>query len=453
MTPDPVVSEAVRKLRDAVRARAVALRRDPAWGPVAHPHMRFEFPRFTYGERGIGARDLRKSFVTKDLWIGDPLAQAMAGMWPEIEAAAASLSGLNPDPPTVLRAAAHLCGWLMLDELEGTGVPDDETERRSERLFRSLRALPVRAWIDADLVGVAVLCPPLEFDSPDGVRVSLRAVGPDDLGGDTYLEWAEAAERRVQSRPSALLRLEYEATDGAGWQPPLERAVAILRLFGAGGVAWTRVESGTESLVDAHGGIVLLDQDGGSRRTYSIDAAGAARLPRFWEAVGAALPREFYSNQPEDPVGLDAAWFNYKAEAGRFGYVNERIANVVRSLESLFLQDSEKQRVTANLAERATTLLEACGFDPDEVQRTIRWAYEVRSRYVHGGALSPRALRRIDAEAGGLIPILKRCLEYNRAALTATVLAGVDKPGLLRLLKDDDGLRRAGAVYREVHDG
>jgi hypothetical protein len=229
--------------------------------------------------------------------------------------------------------------------------------------------------------------------------------------------------------------------------------VAILRLFGAGGVAWTRVETGTESLVDVHGGIVLLDQDGGSRHTYAIDAMGAARLPRFWEAVGAALPREFYWHQPEDPVGLDGAWFNYKVAAGRLAYVNEWIATVVRSLESLFLQDTEKQRVTANLADRVAALLEACGFDPDEVQRTIRWAYEVRSRYVHGGALSPRALRRIEAGAGGLIPLLKRCLEYNRAALTAALLAGVDKPGLLRLLRDDGGLRRAGAIYRKVHGG
>ncbi len=420
---------------------------------MARPHVRFEFPRFAYGEAGIDNHDLRRSVVMKDLWIGDPLQRAMAGMRPEIETAAASLSGLNPDPSTVLRAAEHMCGWLMLDELEGTGVPDDEVERRSERLFRSLRALPVRAWIDADLVGVAVLCPPLEFDAPDGVRVSLRKVEPADLGGDIYLEWSEAAERRVRSRPSALLRLEYEATDGAGWQPLLERAVAILRLFGVGGVAWSRAETGTESLVDVHGGFVLLDQDGGSRRTYSILAAGAARLPRFWEAVGSALPREFYSNRPEDPVGLDAAWFNYKAEAGRFGYVNERIANVVRSLESLFLQDTEKQRVSSNLAERAAALLEACGFDPGEVQRTIRRAYDVRSRYVHGGVLSPQALRRIETETGGLIPLLHCCLEYNRAALTAALLAGVDKPGLLRLLSDDGGLRRAGVAYREAHGG
>lgn len=335
VTPDPDVSTAVRKLRDAVRARVEALRRDPAWRPVAHPHVRIEFPRFNYGAGGISDHDLRWFGVTKDLWIGDPLDRAMAGTQPDIEAAAASLSGLNPHASTVLRAVAALCGWLMLDELQGTGVPDDEVERRAERLFRSLRALPVRAWVDADLVGVAVLCPPLEFDTPDGVRVSLRALGPDDLGGDTYLEWAEAALRRVQSHPSALLRLEYEATDGAGWQPPLEGAVAILRLFGVGGVAWTRVESGTESLVDVHGGIVHLDQDGGSRRTYAIDVAGAARLPRFWEGVGAALPRKFYWHPPEDPVAIDRAWFNYKAAAGRFGYVDERrVGQVNRSLRS-----------------------------------------------------------------------------------------------------------------------
>lgn len=431
-----------------------ALRRDPAWRPQARPHVQIAFPRFEYGAGGIGHHELRQSLVLKDLWVGEPLERAADGLRPAIEEAAAALSHLNADPFTVRRAAGAMAEWLMLDELEGDGADDDELERRAELLVRSLRGLPVGAWINADLVGVALLCPPVEFTWPEGIRVSLRAIGPEDLGGDICLEWAAAAERRVQSRPSALLRLEYEAANGAGWQPHLERAVAILRLFGVGGVAWTRAEAGTQSLVDVHGGILLLDQDGGSRRKYPLlDGAAAARLPRFWEAVGAALPREFYWESPEDPVGLDAAWFNYRVEAGRFGYVNERIADVVRSLESLFLADDEKERITETLAGRAAALLGACGFEPREVRRTIRWAYEVRSRYVHGAALSPRTASRIEAGAGGLVPLLHRCLEYNRAALVATVLSGADKPGLLRLLRNDRALRGAGAAYRALHGG
>ena len=240
------------------------------------------------------------------------------------------------------------------------------------------------------------------------------------------------------------------AADKLPVRPSPERAVAVLQLFGVGGVAWTRVETGTESLVDVHGAMILLDQDGGSRRTYPVDDAGAARLPRFWQAVGAALPREFYWHPPEDPTGLDAAWFNYRVQAGRFGYVNERLADVVRSLESLFLRDDENQRISEKLASRAAKLLGACGFDPDEVRRTIRWAYEVRSRYVHGSSLSARAASRIEAGAGGLVPLLHRCLDLNRVALVVTVQSGADKPGLFRLLENDLALRRAGAAYRAL---
>lgn len=454
MTPDPVVSEVIRMLRDAVRARAAALRLDPAWGPVAQPHLRFEFTRFAYGETGIGDYELRQSLVQKDCWTDELLNRAVAGMRPPFEAAVASLSGLHSDPFTVRQAAAHIFGRLMLDELEGKGFPDDERERCAEQLFRSLRGQPVRAWVNADLVGVAVLCPPLDFDSPNGVRVSLRAVEPEELGGDISLDRAEVAERRVKAHPSAFLRLETEAINSSGWQPSLERAVAILTLFGVGGVAWTRAEFGSESLVDIHGGIVLRDEDGGSRRTFAVTDADAARLPRFWETLGAALAPEFYWHPPEDPVGLDAAWFNYRVEVGRSGYVNERIASVVRSLESLFLRDDENHRVTHKLGARAATLLCACGFDPREVRRTISWAYEVRSRYYHGGAtLSRRVLGQIESGAGGLLGLLNRCLEYNRAALVTTVLARTDKPGLLRLLEDEETLQDVGAAYRELHGG
>jgi hypothetical protein len=442
---------AVCALRDSVRVRVAALGHDPAWKPAARPHVHFEFPRFDYGERGIGNHELRQSLVLKDLWVGEPLERAMAGVQPALKEAADALAFLNPDPFTVSRAVTHMCEWLMLDELDGAVVDDAEVERRARVLVRSLRRLPVGAWVEADVVGVALLCPPLDFAAADDVRISLRAIGTADLGGDIYLEWAGAAERRLQSRPSAFLRLDYEAVDGAGWQPHLERAVAILQLFGIGGIAWTRAESGTESLVDVHGGIVLLDQDHGSRRTYPIGIADSGRLPRFWDAVGEALPTEFYWHPPEDPVGLDAAWFNYRTEAGRFGYVNERIADVVRSLESLFLRDDENQQITEKLAGRTAALLGACGFDRNEVRRTIRWAYEVRSRYVHGAALSPRTLSRIDAGAGGLVPLLYRCLEFNRAALVAAVLSRVDKPGFLQLLQDGRALRRAGAAYRALH--
>ena len=58
MTTDPAVSGLLRTLWDAVRARAAALREDPAWGPVAVPHARFEFPVFAYGEGGLGEYDL-----------------------------------------------------------------------------------------------------------------------------------------------------------------------------------------------------------------------------------------------------------------------------------------------------------------------------------------------------------------------------------------------------------
>jgi hypothetical protein len=130
--------------------------------------------------------------------------------------------------------------------------------------------------------------------------------------------------------------------------------------------------------------------------------------------------------------------------------VNERIADVVRSLESLFLREDENQRISEKLASRAAKLLGACGLDPDEVRRTIRWAYEVRSRYVHGSSLSARTAARIDAGAGGLVPLLHRCLEFNRVGLVVAVLSGADKPGLLRLLENEGALRRAGARYRAL---
>lgn len=441
----------VHQLYDAVRHQASVLRSSGSFGPTPRPHVRLAFAEFRYGPKGVEEYDLTSSPVVRETWTQETLDEAVAGMEQETRSVSTVLRDAGHNADAVERAVTRLTEWLMLDELTREQPTATELDRRGDLLARSLAGLPVPAWIEADLAGVAVLAPPMEIRAAGGVRVQLRAIGPDDLGGEIHAELAKSAEFRIRARPAAVLRLDYEAVGGEGWQVHLERAVAVLQLFGAGGVSWTRAETGSESLVDSHAWIMFLDQDGGSRRTYAISPEQAARLPRFWAEVEPALPESFYWHRPEDPAGLDSAWQNYVREISGIGYVNERIAAVVRSLESLFLGSDEKARIKATLVARTAMLLGACGFDAAAVQRTVALAYEVRSRFVHGAELPEVHRREIESEPGGIVGLLARLLEYNRAALVVTVLMRTDKAGLLRLLQDPAALRRCGDAYLRAH--
>jgi hypothetical protein len=440
--------ETIRQLSAAVSAEVASRAGDGTLRPRPHPHLHTEFSQWEYTERGVRNRMWKNTFVLKDVWWDGPVESIVAALRDSIRTAAADLGSLHPDPRRVERAMEQLCAWLVLDAVEGKTAGADELARRADLLARSVRGEPVRAWVRADVLGVSVLVPPLEFDE-HGVHVRLRAIQRADFETATFAEWSVDRKERLEANPSSVLELEYLASDGSGWQPPLERAIAVLKLFGVGGVAWSRVEAGTDSFLEIHNVFLFVDRGGGATRTYAIRNEDTYRLPHFFRTVGAALPEHFYWHSPEDPEDLHGAFFNYSGVVAKIGQVHDKIATVVRSLESLFLI-RESKKVSALLRSRASTLLGACGYDGVEVRETLRVAYEVRSRFVHGDRPAAKTDADIRTHAGDIITLFERCLEYNRAALVAAVVSRLGKDEFICAIDSPAQLRRIGDAFRDA---
>lgn len=445
--PDLSTLAIVRQIASTLQATIGASRADGSLRPRMQGFVRTTFTEWQYGEKGIAQHACETSLVAKQVWWGGPIEALIAKMDGEIERVAALLSAIDPTWQRTGDALVNVCEQLALSALEGTGWSDGDLGRLAGLLEATLRKQPVRAWIRADLVGVAVLTTPLEIEDGER-RIRLRAIGRADLEGDTFVEWSDVASSRLRSRASAVLEVEYRAVDGSGWQPHLERAVAVLRLFGCGGVSWARVEAGTDALLEIHNVFVIVEPGGGVR-TYAIGAADAARLPRFWHTLADALPVHFYWKQPDEPDGIHAALNNYQAVAAGFGIVHDKIAEAIRSLESLLLNDGAKGRVSATLQQRSVALLGACGYPAGEVATTMQLAYEVRSRHVHGGRLSRVKEEEIE-RAGGILKLFDRVLEYNRAALVATIVSRLDKPALIRAFRSPETLIRIARAFTDA---
>jgi hypothetical protein len=283
-----------------------------------------------------------------------------------------------------------------------------------------------------------------------GYRVRLRPITLEELEEDVPIEWESLATQRVRSKIAARIEIEHEAAQHVDWQRPLERATAVLSLFGVGPVTWSRTEIGTESFVETAGAFPVVYRDS-PPRMYAIKQGDAARLPGFWRVLSDAIPEHFYIGPQRPLVGLYGAFFNYLRVIESAEWPGRLVADVTRSLESLLLDGGPRDRIDATLQKRTSLLLTACGYDEDEVSQMVGIAYEVRSRVVHGAnEFNARLQRRVETKAGGLVALLNRCLEYNRAALVAVLAAGFDEDRLRRAFERAAELQRLGRAFAKA---
>jgi hypothetical protein len=441
--------EPIHRLRDVITTYISGLRARGELHPRQHPHFRTDFSQWEYGEKGIGTTTYQSSLTEKPVWWGGPAEAVVSALQAEVKQTVHELQHLSPNVSRLNQAVRQLCMEVVLRTIEEGELHAEELKRLEKRFVSSMNSEKVGAEIHADLLGVSILTSPISFNH-DGYKVRLRAIEKADLEREVPLEFGEVSRRRIEVNPSAMIELDYQAVDISGWQPPLERAIAILQLFGAGGVRWSRVLASSDSLLKHMDVYLHYDQGDRTRRTYAIRDEDAVRLPTFWQKVGDALPEHFYWESPEDPADLYGAFFNYERVAGPFGHVNEQIAEVIRSLESLFLDDSVMDRISSTLRHRAATLLQACGYPGTQVRNTLRLAYEVRSRFVHGARLSTKTEEEIKTHAGDTFILFSRCLEYNRAALVAAIVSKSTKEELIRAMDSPSSIQRIANAYHEA---
>ncbi len=99
----------------------------------------------------------------------------------------------------------------------------------------------------------------------------------------------------------------------------------------------------------------------------------------------------------------------------------DQIVDLVIVAEALFLSGGDKQELRHRASLRAAKLLSRDGFNPHDVNRTMKEAYDVRSKIVHGTEVKP------GASFAALVKLLPRLTVLIRKAL----ILGVN-------LSDDD---------------
>ncbi len=218
-------------------------------------------------------------------------------------------------------------------------------------------------------------------------------------------------------------------------QNEIDKAVAILRLFRVGAVQDIQHRETTDSVIGITGGRAMRGKLLGSADKYLVTRRDAKVLKRFWANMKeVSLPDSAYSSSQEESDALSIAYQRYTDSLDTH-LLEKRISSAVMGLEALYLGGGEQQEMSYRLRMRVSRLLSLIGYNSNEVQEGIKDAYEVRSKYVHGGILQQKDKKKLEAKFGSLNEFSKRIIDYLRASIVA-LLKRPSKTSMIQKIDD-----------------
>ena len=235
--------------------------------------------------------------------------------------------------------------------------------------------------------------------------------------------------------PTAFLHVRIYATEAAmPLQNEIDREIAVLRLFRVGAVQDIQYSMDTDSIIHIAGGTLTRGRLLGSDK-YLITMKDVKPLKGFWSNMKKVkLPDSVYSASQKEPDALSIAYDRY-CDSLEGTIIEKRVSSAVMGLEALYLGGGEQQEMSYRLRMRVSRLLRLIGFDPNETRERIKDAYEIRSKYVHGGLLNQKDRHKIERKHGDINDFPKIIMDYLRASIVA-LLKRPSKNSLIQKIDD-----------------
>lgn len=243
--------------------------------------------------------------------------------------------------------------------------------------------------------------------------------------------------RGAQGDPTGFLNIVVHSNGGtSSWtvRNEIDGAIAVLRLYRLGAVECLGYTTETNSLLGISGTRETTPKLWG-RRNYLITRKDVRSLKKFWANMKKVkLPDSAYSlSQEKETTEISIAYERYcDSLEGRM--VEKCVSSAVMGLEALYLGDGEQQEMSYRLRMRASKILGLIGYNTNEVSERLKDAYEIRSKYVHGGLLNHKEKQKIEKKYGNINEFPKLIMDYLRASIVALL----KRPGKTAFIKKID---------------
>lgn len=429
------IQQVVIQLGQRIRKHIKNALSDGKISPAQVVFVKWKVDEFEYGEIGVSKTSAHKEYETKVTW-----SEACHIVEQEIKKTEeyALLLQLVESVWDGLVGSEIVVKMLVLNliskRLDNGELTDEMLERVTSTFMKEIVNDQIKYRAEVYLSGIVVLSQELSF-CVGGTDVCLRQTLSQDLEREQPLDSFGIDYNFIQ--PSAILTVKLLTRDLNSIHSKINQAIAILRLFRIGSIKYNSYQMYSESVTK-----VFTPGRVSSIRTISVlerclikDEDGP-KLRRFWQEMATVIPDSFYEIGQETVDHLSIAYKRYCDAILENGVLERRIANAVMGLEALFLKGSERQELSYRLKMRIATVLSHFGFDQYIVRENVKYAYELRSMFVHGGHLSYNEKRKLINRFGDEKALLLLLLDYLRNSIVIMLQCRKEKEKMLDLIDD-----------------
>lgn len=420
--------ELVQELRPLVAASVEKMKSDGSWLPQLERTERNICDDFRYTAETQGPSSWTTEEGTEEDWSIarirlNRLLQANAAV-KQFEARLIEIGG--PGYPARHKLDA-LIGRIAAG-FQGNGSPVGD-ESLAGLLAHDISGKPSEQTLIGRAMGLILLAGPVALEIP---------------GGEVLLEpfTKEMFERpRRISRyipesfpgeiPTAQVTVRMVTLAQADVQRVLEKTKIIASLFQPCNLEIYDYSMSSSALASP-GGRMSSGRQFQAKRPLVLQAGDVAAFRKFWAALWQTFPFDPFGPKSENPASVALGRYTEACTEPRTPEYS--MTTVMMGLESLFTEGAPE--ISYRLRQRSAAFLAPTGLNPHTIHATIQNGYGIRSTLVHGGSLSYKERRRVEANYGSLDNLLLRNLDLLRISVLLMLLTKMDKERLLDLLDE-----------------
>lgn len=181
------------------------------------------------------------------------------------------------------------------------------------------------------------------------------------------------------------MTISYSETYPDKLQKYVRQAVTILRLFKVGSVRYiSRMIYSDEAILfpRSNSGLTSSTLNNWITKRSLFHEHEKSDIQAFWTSMMKIMPRNFYDSSETESTHLLTAYKHYCDALLYCRNLEERIAKAVIGLEALILY--ENIEIAFRFKVRGAKILSFLGKSALEVREILKWAYDIRSLFVHG---------------------------------------------------------------------
>ncbi len=311
-------------------------------------------------------------------------------------------------------------------------------KRKLDIFFKQLNDELISSYAKIELKDLVVLTPTFEFQVNSTI-LEIKQTSKEDF---EKIEYSFAIQRDLFYPPDAILNLTCEVRNPRAIQILIEQVLSIIILYQVGSVRYIRYELSSDSIISTMNPIFPVRV--GNRqfifptlKKVIITPDNVKELIGFLKRLSNLLPKNFYINEEKKVDYLSIAFLRYKDSIFHGKTDEERIANAIMGLEAIYLRGTDPGELSFKLRSRIAKLLGILSIDkPAKIVSLIKEAYEIRSKYVHGGTIGAKNHKRINEKFGSIKEFSITLLDYLRKSILIAIYLNMKKETIHTLIDE-----------------